>query len=389
MNRSQTANFTDSVTYIIHRNHNLTFGVGYRRMQQNTLSFANSRGSFTFGGLLTSGIDATGKAIANTGFDFADFLLGYPQTSSLRIGNSNNYFRGWSANGFVQDDWRVNRGLTINLGLRYEYFSPYTELFGHLANLDLTGDLTAAAVVTPGARGLYTGAYPDSLVNGDPNNFSPRIGFAWRPSQKHSRMIRGGYSIFYSGSSYPQMASRMAAQPPFARTGSLATSLADPLTLQNGFPTQPSDTITNTYAVDQNYKLAYAQTWTVALQQTLPHNLLAELEYVGTKGTGLDVVMNPNQTPPGTVAASAADLERQRLHLRDGPRQFDLPRRAGAHHAAVLARHVGGGALHLLEIHRRRFQLYRRRRGHARAESAGPAVPSAGSRRATSGIASP
>ena len=56
--------------------------------------------------------------------------------------------------------------------------------------------------------------------------------------------------------------------------------------------------------VDRNYKLAYAQTWTIALQQTLPHNVVMELEYVGTKGTGLDIVENPNQTPPGSTVAS-------------------------------------------------------------------------------------
>jgi len=100
------------------------------------------------------------------------------------------------------------------------------------------------------------------------------------------------------------MAARMAAQPPFARTGSLATTLSDPLTLQDGFPAQPSSTITNTYAVDKNYKLAYAQTWTIAMAQTLPHNVVTEIEYVGTKGTGLDVVENPNQTPPGAPAST-------------------------------------------------------------------------------------
>jgi len=78
----------------------------------------------------------------------------------------------------------------------------------------------------------------------------------------------------------------MAAQPPFARNASLTTSTADPLTLENGFPAEPSQTITNTYAIDKNYKLAYAQTWSFALQQTFSHGLLVELEYIGTKGTG-------------------------------------------------------------------------------------------------------
>jgi hypothetical protein len=133
LNRSQTTNFTDTITYVAHRNHNLSFGVGYRRMQNNALSFASSRGTFTFGGLLTTGLDSTGAKIPDTGYDFADYLLGYPQTSSLRTGNDNNYFRGWAANAYVMDDWRVRPGLTINYGVRYEFFSPYTELYNHLA----------------------------------------------------------------------------------------------------------------------------------------------------------------------------------------------------------------------------------------------------------------
>lgn len=301
LNRNQTTSFTDTLTYVVRRRHNLSIGYGYRRMQQNALSYANSRGGFSFSGLVTSGFDTNGQPLANTGYDFADFLLGNPQSSSLRIGNSNNYFRGWATNTFVQDDWRVSPTLTLNLGLRYEYFAPYTELQGHLANLDIQPGFTGVAVVTPSdPSGPYSGKFPGSLVNGDPNNFSPRLGFAWRPSTKHSRVIRGGYSIFYSGSNYAGIAAKMAAQPPFAITASLSTSLADPLTLQNGFPTQPSTTITNTYAIDRNYKLSYAQTWSLAIQQTLPQNLLVELEYIGTKGTGLDVQYQPNRAAPGS-----------------------------------------------------------------------------------------
>ena len=303
LNRSQTTNFTDTVTYVAHKNHNLSFGAGYRRMQNNALSYASSRGSFSFGGLLTTGVDSTGAKIPNTGYDFADFLLGFPQTSSLRTGNDNNYFRGWAANAYAMDDWRVNRGLTLNFGLRYEYFSPYTELYGHLATLDINPSFTAVDVVTSGGTGTYFGKYPSSLVNPDPNNFSPRFGFAWRPSQKNNRLIRGGYSIFYSGSSYSSFVSRMAGQSPFANQVSLTSTLANPLTLQNGFPPSPN-TLTNTYAVNPNYKLAYTQTWTVALQQTLPHNLLMELEYVGIKGTGLPITLLPNQPlVPGSASS--------------------------------------------------------------------------------------
>lgn len=305
-NRNQTTNFTDTVTWVYQRKHNFSFGFGYRRMQQNALSYANSRGSFSFSGLLTEGYDSTGTAMPNTGFDFADFLLGYPQSTSLRIGNSNNYYRGQAFNVYGVDDFRVSRGLTLNLGLRWEYFTPYTELRGHLANVDVNSEMTQAEVVWPGSQNPAFGPqYPSSLLDPDKNNFSPRLGLAWRPSQKHSRVIRMGYSIFFSGSSYSQMATRMAAQPPYATTGSLSTSLADPLTLQTGLPSQPSQT-SNTYAINPNYKLAYAQTWVAAFAQTLPSNLLMELEYVGTKGTRLDELFVPNSYPPGAVLPAGA-----------------------------------------------------------------------------------
>ena len=310
LNRNQTANFTDTVTYVLQRKHNLQFGFGYRRMQQNSLSYANSRGSFGFSGLLTSQLNGNGQPLEGTGMDFADFLLGLPQSSSVRINNSNNYFRGWALNWFAQDDFRVSRGLSLNFGLRYEYFSPYTELRGHLANLDLSPGMTAVQQVTPlDPHGAYSGEFPSSLVNPDRNNYSPRFGFAWRPSQKHSRVVHGGYSIFYSGSAYGGIAARMAAQPPFATTASLTTSTGNLLTLQNGFALLPSQTITNTYAIDKNYRLAYAQTWAFAVQQTLPHNLLAEVEYIGTKGTGLDVQEQPNRAAAGSPLNAAQNLQ--------------------------------------------------------------------------------
>ncbi len=69
-----------------------------------------------------------GQPVSGTGFDFADFLLGLPQSSSLRFGSDNNYFRGWATGAYAQDDFRISRGLSFNFGLRYEYFAPYTEL---------------------------------------------------------------------------------------------------------------------------------------------------------------------------------------------------------------------------------------------------------------------
>ena len=309
LSRNQTTNVTENLTLVLKRKHNLTFGAGYRRLQQNPLNYANARGSFSFSGLLTSGLDERGNPLKNTGFDFADFLLGFPQSSTLQFGAKSDYFRSWNLNGFVQDDWRVRPNLSINVGLRYEYFSPYTELFGRMANLDLNSTITALAVITPGMNGPYSGSLPSSLVRPDTNNWSPRFGFAFKPNPKKPLTFRGGYSIFFNGSAYGNFATKLASQPPFVHTASLSTSLDNPLTLQNGFAAAPTQTVTNNYAIDPNYRLGYAQTWTFAVQENLPHNSIIEMEYIGTKGTALDILRQPNRATPGSPLTAAQRLQ--------------------------------------------------------------------------------
>jgi hypothetical protein len=296
---SRTTTFSDSFTYVAKRKHNLTFGFTYNRMEQNSLGYSNARGSFSFSGLLTSELDAAGQPVKGTGYDFADFLLGYPQSTSVRFGTS-VYPRGWSTSAYAQDDFRATAALTINVGLRYEYWAPYTELRGHLANLDVSPGFTAVQVVTSGENGPYSGSLPSSIVRPMQKAFSPRFGVAWRPFKRLNTIVRTGYSIFYSGSSYAQIAGQMDLQPPFTTSASLTTSVAAPLTLQNGFPSYPN-VLTNTYAIDPNFRIAYAQIWNFSLQHTLPHGLVMDTEYIGTKGTHLGVVENPNR-PLGSIS---------------------------------------------------------------------------------------
>ena len=134
----------------------------------------------------------------------------------------------------------------------------------------------------------------------DKNNLSPRIGFAWRPHGKKSTQVRGGYSIFYNGSIYNEFPNRLAAQPPFAKSAHLSTSTKRPLTLQEGFASAPSETITNTYAVDRYYQVGYAQTFNLSVQHSLPHALVLDVGYLGTKGTRLDIQRQPNRAAPGS-----------------------------------------------------------------------------------------
>jgi hypothetical protein len=285
---------------VVKDSHTLTAGGEYRRTQLNQRTEQNARGTFNFSGLLTSAFDRRGQPLAETGFDFADFLLGFPQSSSVRFGSADNYFRGSVYSAYVQDDWRIRSNLTLNLGLRYEFFQPLREKFGRLANLDIAPGFTGVAVVTPGEIGPYSGQFSDGLIDSDLNNFSPRVGIAWRPFPKKQFLVRAGYGLFYNGSIYRQFPNRLASQPPFADTATLSTSVGQPLTLQNGFATTPSTIVTNTYAVDRHYRVPYAQTWNFAIQQPLLPSLVLQVGYLGTKGTRLDIQRLPNRAAPGS-----------------------------------------------------------------------------------------
>jgi len=117
---------------------------------------------------------------------------------------------------------------------------------------------------------------------------------------RRSLRVRAGYGIYYNGSVYNQAASRLAQQPPFAKTASFLTSLARTLTLQDGFSGAPSVEITNTFAVDRGYRAGYAQTWNLSLQRDLTRSLILEVGYLGTKGTRLDIQRLPNRAAPGS-----------------------------------------------------------------------------------------
>jgi hypothetical protein len=121
---------------------------------------SNGRGTFNFTGLATSQFNANGQPVPGTGLDFADFLLGLPQSDSIRFGSSNTFFRTNAFNVFAQDDFRVRNNLTLNLGLRYEYFAPWQEKYGRIANLDIAPGFTAVAVVTPSQAGPYAARSP-------------------------------------------------------------------------------------------------------------------------------------------------------------------------------------------------------------------------------------
>ncbi|MEO8593171.1 MAG: TonB-dependent receptor [Candidatus Solibacter sp.] len=297
LTRNQTSGVGESLIWV-HGVHNMTFGADYRRQQINRNSDPNARGQFTFNGASTA-LVVNGIAAPGTGFDFASFLLGYPDTSALRYGNSSLYFRTANYDLYATDDWRISQKFSLNFGLRWDYGSPITELYDHMVNLDVAPGYGAIAQVLPGQTGPYSGSTPRSLVRPDRNNISPRLGFAWRPIPKKSMVVRGGYGTYYNTAVYNTIANNMAQQPPFANSLSIANSLSNPLTIQNGFVIPPGTQYTNTYAIDPNYRIGYAQMWQLSVQQDLGGSLVGTVTYNGTKGTGLDQTILPNSAPSG------------------------------------------------------------------------------------------
>jgi trimeric autotransporter adhesin len=266
--------------------HNWRFGGDYRRILEGFRSAKNAEGTFTFTGLATSQLNSSGVAAPNTGYDFADFLLGLPQQTTLQSGTDSYDFRANSFDVYAQDDWRVRPSLSLNLGVRYEYNGPFTEAHNHIANLDVATGFTNAVSVLPDQNGPFSGVFPASLIHPDRNNFAPRIGLAWRPLKQ--TVVRAGYGINYNLAQYVTLAQNFAFQPPFAVTATNVSSPSNLLTLQNGFPAVTA-AVTNNFAVDPNYRLGYVQIWNLDIQRQLRSGIVLNVGYNGSKGTRLDV----------------------------------------------------------------------------------------------------
>ncbi len=272
--------------------HTLSSGGEVRRHVTDRLAQQDPRGTFTFTG-------------AATGSDFADFLLGLPQTASIAAGNADKAFRHTSYAAYVTDDWRVGPALTLNAGVRWEYEAPVTERFDRLVNLDLAADFSAAApVLASDPAGAVTGGrYPRSLLRPDRSGVQPRVGLAWRPIPGSSTVVRAGYGIYRNTNVYDAIALLLAQQPPLSTTFSIATSAERPLTLADGLVAPPglAGEALNTVAVDPDFRVGLAQNWQASVQRDLPLSLTVSATYLGSRGSRLIQQVLPNTSPAGAA----------------------------------------------------------------------------------------
>jgi trimeric autotransporter adhesin len=290
---TQTLGISGSASWT-HGAHNLRFGGDFHRVEFNLFGGANATGTFIFTGLDTrKPFTASPNPLAPTGISFADFLLGIPQQTTIESPDQKAYARQTNWDAFVRDDWRVLPNLTILAGLRYDFFSPYSEKYNRLSTLDYNSDFSDFAPVQPNGVGPVTGTrYPKTLIDPDRNNFSPHLGFAWQATKQ--TVVRAAYEIYYTVGMYGSFIEDLAYQPPFANVQSnpnIFYSIPElALTLGNGFE-EASDL--GNFAINKHYRLPYTQVWYLDVQRNLPLGIVLDVGYTGAKGSRLDVISAP------------------------------------------------------------------------------------------------
>jgi len=189
-----TFEFRDTLSKVV-RNFALKFGVEIRKEQDNNNLLGGARPEFSFFTFWDLANDAPILEVINTD----------PQTAAAA--DAQRYFRTSTYALFAQNDWKVRRNLTVNLGLRYEYFTPITEKQNRLSNF----------ILGPAGQELTGGRVEvvDELYNPDRNNFAPRIGFAWSPGLFQEKLVlRGGFGVAYNRI-FNNILSNVRGNPPF------------------------------------------------------------------------------------------------------------------------------------------------------------------------------
>lgn len=291
-------------------NHRLRFGGEFRKSTVKFYFNAFSRGQLLFA-------------------SFQDFLTGgslsfATLTNGLSLIGSGTFdrsFRVSDASGFVQDDWKISRRLTINLGLRYDFYGLPVDVDGRLVNLipsQLRIGTTASPAAPPNglvqAKGGQIAGVPTvekTLVPVDKNNFAPRFGFAYLLDEKLNLVMRGGYGIYYDRIStryantqlfnYPYFTLPVSVVSPIVFTGLRPFSAPffpvptpSSFPLNGAIPTSTGAAVSGVF-VDPELKTPYIQQFNFGFQMQFLKNYLFDIGYVGNKGTHLLQIITLNQ----------------------------------------------------------------------------------------------
>jgi Carboxypeptidase regulatory-like domain/TonB dependent receptor len=298
-------------------NHSLKFGGEVRFLRDNYNSPTSSFGNFNF----TKGFTQRNPLAADaaSGNAFASFLLGYPANGSVPI-NASFAYQHMYYGAFLQDDWRVSRKLTLNLGLRWDYESPITERFNQL-NAGFDRDATNPFQV-PGLQlkgGLLFVNEDNRLpYKRDLNNIGPRVGVAYQLNEK--TVLRGGYGLSYLPAFDPGTSLGFSVSTPYV--ASTDNNLTPANVLSNPYPAglvQPVGssqglqtlvgqgfTFYNTdVLIPKNHQFSFG------VQREIPWNMVLDVSYIGSRSRNLNTQQNINEVSASDLARGASFLNEQ------------------------------------------------------------------------------
>lgn len=279
--------FLDTIS-ITKGEHSLRMGFETRQKNNTFQDLARTVPAYTFGGRFT------GEAMA-------DLLVGYVQQFDANTqANVEQLQKAYAT--FVQDDWKVLPNLTLNLGLRYEYTTPF---YATGKNKNVNFDPKTGQLVYPTSARDY-------LVNADHSNVGPRLGLAWQVLPQKV-VLRAGYGLFFSGEDIFGSDINLPLNPPQlipvtlqqVGTGGPALKLSDPV--PSNLFTNINTNIISLRAREKNFRAARIQQFNVALQFSLPSRSTFEIAYVGNRGGNLQFTYAANQTPFGIDGSVAAN----------------------------------------------------------------------------------
>jgi len=283
--------YVGSVTYN-RSGHNIKAGADIRRRQTSPFQSPQARGQFSFDGNFTN--DPSGD-VARSGNSIASLLLGYPSATVRSKYLVVPGFRNTEFAVYLQDDWRVTRWLTLNLGLRYEIFTPQHEVANRISNVDLA----AGKIIIAGQNGVSGSAG----VPGDYNNFGPRFGFAATVTPR--TVVRGGFGINY----YPIFFGSTSAlrNPPFVSLYSVSTTPLTPINrISDGFPlptpTDPLNPTGNLTAMALDLRNPYVAQFNLMVQREIVSGTVWNIGYVGALTRKDYIAPNVNFDLPGPGA---------------------------------------------------------------------------------------
>ena len=291
---SETFQFLDSISATAGR-HTWKLGADIRFAGSGYQSSVRSRGIFNFSGVYTQ----NPQSRPGTGHSFGDFLLGLASNGAIAnhlIGSLQH--RAYQF--YLQDDWRVNRKLTLNLGVRWELVTPYFEKDNHASNFVLEpGDQAFATLVLAGSSG--DSVTDRALYNFDKNNVAPRIGLAYQLNER--TVMRAAAGIFHTHNELWGVVDRPVANPPFRAEATFPSDQLRPnLVVRNGFPPDALSRVqsgASLVSFEQDFRSAYTGQWNLSVQRLMPGQMVLETAYVGSNSVKLPVGRDINQPLPG------------------------------------------------------------------------------------------